>query len=139
MSAEHSKLVMQRIYDAINTGNLERVDEVLAVDVIEHSPLPGTDPGLEGFKQSIKILRTAFPDLHFTIDDMIAEGDLLAARYTMRGTYQGEFMGIPPTGKQVTFSSMEMNRIIDGKVAEHWFVADMLGLLQQLGAVPTPG
>jgi predicted ester cyclase len=82
---------------------------------------------------------TAFPDLHFTVEDMIAEGDKVVARITMSGTQQGAFMGIPPTGKHVAFTAIDINRIAGGKSVEHWWEMDALGLMQQLGVVPAPG
>ena len=82
---------------------------------------------------------SAFPDLHITVEDMIAEGDKIVARLTMRGTHQGAFLGIPPTGKQVTGTAIDINRITGGKSVEHWNNSDTLGLLQQLGVVPLPG
>ena len=82
---------------------------------------------------------TAFPDLHFTVEDLIAEGDKVVARLTVRGTQQGAFMGIPPTGKHVTVTGIDINRLAGGKSVEHWLNMDTLGLLQQLGVIPAPG
>jgi predicted ester cyclase len=82
---------------------------------------------------------TAFPDLHLTIEDLIAEGDKVVDRQTARGTHQGTFMGIPPTGKQITVTAMNISRIVGGKIVEHWVELDTLGMLQQLGVVPMPG
>jgi len=84
------------------------------------------------------MFRTAFPDVRFTVEDQIADGDLLANRFTVRGTHQGEFMGIPPTGKQATVSGIDMIRVRDGKVVEHWVQMDQMGLMQQLGLMPSP-
>lgn len=85
------------------------------------------------------MIRAAFPDLHVTVEDMVAEGDKVVARVTMSGTHKGEFMGIAPTGKQITVGIIEILRIAGGKVVEHWNVVDSLGMMQQLGAVPAPG
>ena len=85
------------------------------------------------------MLFTAFPDLQFTIEDMVAEGDFVVVRHTTRGTHQGNFRGIPPTGKQVSGTGMFIDRIVNGKAVEQWINGDDLGLLQQLGVVPTPG
>src|SRR5205823_14624824 len=98
--------------------------------------MPG---GIEGSKQFIAMYLTAFPDVHFTVEDIIAEGDKVVTRLTVRGTQQGAFMGIPATGKQTTSTGIDINRIVDGKSVEHWLEMDTLGLLQQLGAVPAPG
>ena len=83
-------------------------------------------------------MAAAFPDIQTTIEDLIAEGDKVVKRYTIRGTHRGEFQGIPPTGKEVAFSSIEIDRMVDGKVSEHWFEMDLLGLMGQLGAIPDP-
>ena len=81
----------------------------------------------------------AFPDIRLTVEDIMAEGDMVAARVAFRGTHRGEFQGIPPTGNEVAFTSIEVNRVVDGKVEEHWVELDLFGLMQQLGAIPEPG
>jgi predicted ester cyclase len=93
--------------------------------------------GLEAYKQFILMYITAFPDARFTIDDIIAEGDTVVVRYTARGTHQGNLMGIPPTGKQASVTTIGIFRIVNGKAVEQWINCDDLGLLQQLGVVPT--
>jgi predicted ester cyclase len=95
--------------------------------------------GLEAYKQLLSVYVTAFPDLQFTIEDMIAEGDTVVVRYTTRGTHQGNFRGIPPTGKQVSGTGMFIDRLVNGKAVEQWFNGDDLGLLQQLGVIPSMG
>ena len=93
---------------------------------------------LEAWRQFTATFVEAFPDLRLTVEDIVAEGDMGAARVAFRGTHRGEFQGIPPTGKEVAFSSIEIDRMVDGKVAEHWFEMDLLGLMGQLGAIPEP-
>jgi predicted ester cyclase len=140
MSLEENKAKMRRFHEEVlNRGNLSVVDELLTTDFVEHAAPPGTAPGAEGVKQMIMMFRTAFPDLHLTEEDWIAEGDKVVCRYTIRGTHKGEFMGIAPTGKQVVITGIEIVRFEGGKPVEHWEEMDMLGLLQQLGAIPTPG
>ncbi len=95
--------------------------------------------GLEAVKQFVSLFLAAFPDGRFTVEDMVAEGDKVVARHTFRGTHQGNFMGIPPTGKQVTATGMSMGRAVNGKGVKVWVNGDDLGLLQQLGVVPTLG
>ncbi len=138
---EHKALVRRFFEEAWNQGNLDVVDELVAADFDGHPPpnRPDFGRGPEGQKQFIRTYRSAFPDVHFTIDDMIVEGYKVAARYTGRGTHQGELMGIPPTGKQVTVTGIVICRIADGKLAEAWGNFDELGMLQQLGVIPTPG
>jgi steroid delta-isomerase-like uncharacterized protein len=94
---------------------------------------------LEAWRQFTAPFTEAFPDLRLTIQDIAAEGDTVAARVAFRGTHRDEFQGIPPTDKEVAFSSMEFNRVVDGKVEEHWVELDLFGLMQQLGAIPEPG
>ena len=140
MSAEENKAIIRRIpEEVINTGNLDRVDEVIAADYVDHFPLPpGFPSGLEGFKLFWRMVLSAFPDLRYTVDDVIADGDKVVVRVTSRATHQGEFQGIPPTGRQVTWTEIHIGRLANGKLVEHWASVDQLGLLQQLGAIPAP-
>lgn len=131
-------LVRQGYEEMFNQGNLAAVDKYIAADYVEHQTMPGQAPGVEGFKQLITALRTAFPDLHITVEDMVVEGDKVAVRSTARGTQKGEFMGIAPTGKSVSMTAIDILLFKDGKAVEHWGNEDDLGLLQQLGAAPAP-
>ena len=128
MSSEANKALARRIVEEMwNTQNLKVVDEV-------YSPEFGGRH--EATKQFVTAHLTAFPDLHITIQDQIAENDLVATRYVMRGTHQGEFANIPPTGEPFTVTGIEMHRFADGKLIELWNVVDLLGMLQQLGVIP---
>jgi steroid delta-isomerase-like uncharacterized protein len=138
MSTEDNKAHVRRGFEAVNQKNLAVFDELLTPDVVFHNAST-TMEGLEAYKQFLSMYMTAFPDLHFTIEDMIAEGDTVVARFTTRGTHQGNLMGIPPTGKQMSGTGMFIDRIVNGKAVEQWFNTDDLGLLQQLGVVPTMG
>lgn len=141
MSAEENKALVRRVYETLNqalsTGNLAVLDEVIARDAVDHNPGPGQAPGLEGIKKAFGEFIVAFPDLHFTVEDMIAEGDKVAIRISTRGTHKGPFLGVPPTGKQVTQTGIDVLRIAGHKVVERWGEFDQLGLLQQLGVVRT--
>ncbi|MFQ5901607.1 MAG: ester cyclase [Thermodesulfobacteriota bacterium] len=141
MSVEENKAIMRRWYEEVlNKGNLAVVDELIATDCVDHNPLaPELPAGLEGVKQGFTMFRTAFPDVRVTVEDMIAEGDKVVSRLTLRGTHKGEFMGIAPAGKQVTVASIDIVRIAGGKMVEHWDVIDELSMMQQLGVVPPPG
>jgi predicted ester cyclase len=140
MSTEVNKASVRRFYDEVfNKKNRAVIDEFIAPNHVDHAAPPGMPAGLAGAKQLLGMYLTAFPDFHLTVEDMIAEGDRVVARFTMRGTQQGVFMDIPPTGKQVTVTAIDINRIAGGKSIEHWLEMDTLGLLQQLGVVPTPG
>ena len=135
---EENKALVRRGFEAVNQKNLAVFDEILSPDVVVHNASL-TNQGIEAYKQFLSILLTAFPDLHFTIEDIIAEGDTVVVRYTTRGTHQGTFMGIPPTGKQVSGTGMFIDRLVNGKAVEQWFNGNDLGLLQQLGVIPAMG
>ena len=137
MSTEENKILVHRFNDEyINAGNLAAADELVAVDIVDHTSPPGLTHGRESHKKVVALFHTAFPDVRWTLEDVIAEGDKVAVRLTMRGTHQGEFFGIPPTGKQVTVSGIHIVRIANGRIAEHWGTNDDLGFLRQLGVLP---
>lgn len=133
MSATNNKLLADRVWEEIwHQGDLERIDELFAPDFVRHDPgreLHGPDEN----RRFIQGLREAFPDLHFTVLDQIAEGDKVAVRFRFEGTHLGDFQGISPTRKQVTYSGILIYRIADGKIAEQWTELDLLGLLEQFG------
>jgi predicted ester cyclase len=140
MSTEDNKALVRRFYEeVINKKKTAAIDEFIDLNQVDHAAPPGIPGGIEGAKQTITMYLTAFPDLHFTVEEMIADQDKVVARITARGTHQGRFMSIPPTGKQVTVTAIEIIRTAGGKFVEHWLEMDTLGLLQQLGAVPAPG
>ena len=133
MSTEANKALLRRyVQEVENAGNLAALDELTSDDFVDHSVPPGLPPGRDGTKQLLTMYFAAFSDLQATIDDMVAEGDKVVVRGTVRATHQGEFMGIPPSGKQMMFTGIHIFRIAEGKIAEHWLEVDMLGLLQQL-------
>ena len=139
MSTEQNKAIRRQAYEAVNQKNLDALEEVIASDVISHSSArPGGANGLEGVKQLFSSLHAAFPDFHIDVEDMIAEGDKVVARVTGSGTHQGEFMGIAPTGNRVEFSAIDIARIAEGKIVEHWSNSDQLGLMQKLGVTEQP-
>ena len=140
MSTEVNKANLRRFYDEVfNKKNRAAIEEFIDPNQVDHAAPPGTPSGLAGAKQTISMYLTAFPDVHFTVEDIIAEGDKVVARLKVRGTQKGAFMGVPPTGKQATSTAIDISRIAGGKSVEHWLEMDTLGLLQQLGALPTPG
>jgi len=138
MSIEENKALIHRYMEAVDKGSVAALDEFIAPDFVDHNPFPGVAPGLEGAKQAFAIFLNAVPGYH-TVDDLIAEGDKVVARMTGYGTHERELMGIPPTGKQLKTTGIAIWRIADGKIVEHWGEADMLGMMQQLGVVPTGG
>jgi steroid delta-isomerase-like uncharacterized protein len=137
MSTQENKTLNRRLVEeGFSQGNMAVLDELIADDCLDHSAPPGTPPGLEGVKQFFIMFRGAFPDLHYTVEDQVAEGDKVVTRNTWRGTHQGAFLGIPPTGKQVVVTGIDITRWAGGKAVEHWANQDTLGLMQQLGVIP---
>ena len=137
MSAEENKALVRRIYGAWSKpSNATRIEELYAADYVFHGTGVFPDMDRAGLKELATTAATAFPDLHYTVEDLIAEGDKVVWRPTLRGTHQGDFMGIPPTGKQVSFTGIEIDRIEDDRFVEAWFNEDHLGLMQQLGVIP---
>ncbi len=132
MSLQDNKAVIRRLYDAFNAGDLEAMDEPFAADVVDLLPLEGQTPGVEGFKERLKRLRNSFPDLRFAIETMIAEGDVVAERATLRGTHLGKFMGVPATGKRITGTMMAFSRFADGKVVERGRIINVFGMVRQI-------
>jgi steroid delta-isomerase-like uncharacterized protein len=139
MSTKTNKTTFRHLVDElINNKNYEVIDELFAPDFVEHEEIPGIDLGREGLRQAFQMFHIAFPDLQVTIQDILADGDKVVARERWTGTHQGEFMGMPATGKQVDFSVIDIVRLAEGKLVEHWAVSDMLVLMTQLGAIPEP-
>ena len=142
MSAEENKENARRLMEeAFGQGNTEVIDEVLHSDFVCYDPNSesGEIRGADTMKGEIEYFRSAVPDLTYTVEDQVAEGDKVVTRYTARGTHQGEFFGIPATGKKVSFYTVDAMRVVDGKITEHWGVATLLDLMQQLGVVPPLG
>jgi steroid delta-isomerase-like uncharacterized protein len=138
VSAEENKALIREIIEEVwNKGDLAAVDRYFAPDYVDHTPFPGQGPGPEGYRQVVTAIRDAFPDLHLTLEDILGEGDKVAFRYTMGGTHQGDFMGIPPTGNPFSVGGMIIARIAEGKAVERWANLNTLSLMQQLGAMPS--
>ena len=137
--SEENKAVVRRFWEAFNSHNLDGWDEVCAANFMNHDPgLPTPHADLPTLKQTIGMLQTAFPDLKASEEDLFSEGDKVAARVTFRGTHKNEFMGAAPSNKGVEFTGNFISKLSGGKVEEHWVVFDTLGLLQQIGAIPSP-
>ena len=133
-----NKAQLRRIYEEMfNQGNLVIADELIAPDFLNHAAPPGSNRGPESMRQLITMLNTAFPDMHYTIEALVAEGDTMVSRVTMSGTHQGPLMGIAPTGLSVRQQAqMHFVRFRNGKAIEHWAVRDDLGMMRQLGVIP---
>ena len=140
MSSEENKKQYRRTFEEVfNQGDLSIVDDLVTPDFLNHEVPPGmNNRGPESTRQVVTMLRTAFPDLHFTIEELVAEGDTVASRVTMRGMHLGPFQGIPPTGRSFQQAHMHFVRFREGKAIEHWAVRDDLGMMRQLGVIPAP-
>jgi predicted ester cyclase len=139
MQAAQSKEIVRRFIDEYQTGADESAfAELLHPDVVDHSRPPGIAPGAEGVRQQFDGFRAGLPDFRATVLHQVAEDDLVITHKAFHGTHTGELMGIPPTGREVEILVMDVVRVADGRIVEHWGVVDRLGLLQQLGALPQP-
>ncbi len=141
MTAEQNKAIIERFVEEVQNGhNLDMVEEVMSPGMIDHfyegQGLPHPPNAVEAFKQFYTGMLQAFPDLQVVVHDMIAEGDRVFTYKSFQGTHQGEFKGIPATGRRISVDVMDVFRLANGKMVEHWVVADWMGLLQQIGALP---
>jgi steroid delta-isomerase-like uncharacterized protein len=140
MSEQNKALMRRTVEELWNRANFAILQEVVGDDFVIHASKPEEEiHGVEGAKQFVNMLHNAMPDIHFTIVDQVAEGDRVVTRWTAQGTHKGELMGIPPTGKQVTLSATDIDRIADGKVVECWTTLDGAAMMQQMGLVPVSG
>lgn len=135
-----NKAAVRTFCDAANTGDAEliseTIDELVEPDALIRTPLPIEASGAQLLKEVFGRLHRAYPDLHITVEDVIAEGDRVVARNTVSGTHQGEYMGIPPTGKSITYKEIFIARLVNGRIAETWGVVDVLSQMRQLGVIP---
>lgn len=141
MSAQENKnkeIYRHVLNELYNHANLEVIDEHLSPDFVYHVSMPGISPDREGAKQFVRGITSAFSDIRYTVEDLVAEGDKVVARWSSRGVHTGELIGVPATGKEVTTTGISMARIVDGKIKEVWSEFDALGMLQQLGAMEAP-
>jgi steroid delta-isomerase-like uncharacterized protein len=133
MSTQQNKAILKRFISEVNKGNFNVMDELFAEDLVDWYPSPGATPSREGFKQNLIGTRKTFPDFHWSLEDIIAEGDKVVYRLMMQGTDTGGFMGMPPTGKKVSFAGISILRFAHGKAVERWYIGDNMTALHQLG------
>ncbi|MCW2907127.1 MAG: ester cyclase [Actinomycetia bacterium] len=135
-----NKATLSRLHEAVNSGDPEliakTIDEVVEPDVLIRTPLPVEATGAQALKEVFARLHRAFPDLHIAVEDAIAEGDKVACSNTVTGTHQGEYMGLPPTGRSITYNEIFISRFAGGRIAETWGVADVFSQMRQLGVIP---
>jgi steroid delta-isomerase-like uncharacterized protein len=140
MPNAENKAVVRRAYEELWNGrNVALVDELVAEDFLNHAAPPGRQRGREGLKDVIRTFDAAFPDFRYEVEDVISEGDRVAVRDVFRGTHEGDFMGIPSTGNRVEMQAIHIYRLEGGRLAEHWVARDDLGMMRQIGVIPTPG
>jgi steroid delta-isomerase-like uncharacterized protein len=138
-ASEHNKAAAREEFDVWSTGAIERLDDLVARDVVHHDPYdPNAAEGLGGMKRTIELNRTAFPDMRLSVEDQVAEGDKVVTRWSGEMTHLGELAGVTPTGNRVTISGITIDRFEDGKIVEAWRSMDMLALLRGIGALESP-
>ena len=135
---DNSKIVRAFIEEVLNQGNIEATSRFFWEDMVEQVPLPGQGPGLAGLKDVLRGMRTAFPDMHWKIEEQIAEGDKVLTRFDWTGTHRGTFLGVPATGRPVKVWGMVIDRLEGGKIKDTRILMDALGLMMQLGVIPPP-
>jgi steroid delta-isomerase-like uncharacterized protein len=138
MSATNKEIIAAFIEDVINQGRMERANVLVKEGFIELDPLPGQQQGREGLKAVVLLFRTAFPDMHWSIDEMVAEEEKVVSRFHWTGTHRDTFLGIPATGRRVKVNGVVIDRLEAGQMADSRILMDTLGLMQQLGALPAP-
>jgi steroid delta-isomerase-like uncharacterized protein len=134
----NSNVVRRFIEEVLNQGNVDAAGQFFWEDMVEQVPFPGQGPGLEGLKEVLRGLRAAFPDMHWTVQEQIAEGDKVLSRFEWTGTHRGTFLGVPATDRAVTVWGMVIDRLEGGKIKDTRIIMDTLGLMMQLGVVPPP-
>ena len=135
---DNKTIIKMFVEEVINQGKLDRGDDLVVADFVELDPLPGQQQGREGLKEVIGQMRAAFPDMHWVLEEMIAEGDKVACRFTWTGTHRGPFLGISATGRTVTVKGVVIDRLVEGRMADSRILMDTLSMMQQLGVIPAP-
>ena len=135
---DNKTIIKMFVEEVINQGKLDRGDDLVVADFVELDPLPGQQQGREGLKEVIGQMRAAFPDMHWVLEEMIAEGDKVASRFTWTGTHRGPFLGISATGRTVTVKGVVIDRLVEGRMADSRILMDTLSMMQQLGVIPAP-
>jgi steroid delta-isomerase-like uncharacterized protein len=138
MSGTNKEVIQAFLEEVINQGRLERANDLVKENFVELDPLPGQEQGREGLKAVIHALRSAFPDMHWVVKEMVAEGQKVVTRFVWTGTHRGSFLGIPATGRSVEVKGVVIDRLEDGKMADSRILMDTMGLMQQLGVFPAP-
>lgn len=138
LSDSNKSIIKAFIEECLNQGRLERANDLVKEDFVELDPFPGQEPGREGLKAILGAFLSAFPDMHWIIEEMIAEGDKVVTRFSWTGTHRGNFLGIPATGRTVANKGVVIDRLENGKMADSRMLMDTMTLMQQLGVIPAP-
>jgi predicted ester cyclase len=138
VTLQANKETYARIIEAIGRNDPDALEDLMAPDIVDHNPMPEQPPGVAGFKEWLRAVKSSLPDLEGSAQTVVAEGDLVAGHVTWRGTHRGEFLGLSPTGKRIAMSAFHVVRFSAGRAAEWWGTADLLGAVQQLGGTITP-
>ena len=138
MTTATQKMIERIPLEVLNNNKFELIDELYATNYVEHTPQPGVAPTREGFKQTAIALKKAFPDLRYTIEDVIDSGDKIVHRLTARGTMTAEFAGMPATNKAATWTEIHIGKVVNGRVTDHWGLVDQVSMLVQLGVIQSP-
>jgi steroid delta-isomerase-like uncharacterized protein len=137
-TTENNKaVVLKFLEEVINQNRMDRADELVVEDFVELDPLPGQRQGRDGLKEVLGMMRAAFPDIHWVAEEMVAEGDTVVTRFTWSGTHRGAFLGVPATGKSVSVKGVVIDQLLNGKMSKSRILMDSLGMMQQLGAIPS--
>jgi steroid delta-isomerase-like uncharacterized protein len=136
-TTERNKVVIGKfLEEVINQNRMDLADALVVEDFVELDPLPGQRQGSEGLKEVLAMMRAAFPDIHWAVEEMVAEGDTVVTRFTWTGTHRGVFLGVPATGRNVSVKGVVIDQLADGKMSKSRILMDSLGMMQQLGVVP---
>jgi steroid delta-isomerase-like uncharacterized protein len=135
MSVEPKELCRSFMEEVLSGGELDRIDEFVSADVVEHEEVPGQPPGRDGVRAFLEMTHAAFPDFRVEIEQLLAEGDTVVIRSRFLGTHEGEFMGIPATGREMDMAVIDILRVADDKIVEHWGITDTMAMMEQLGAI----
>jgi len=137
VEAANKAVIGRFLQEVINEGRLEVANEIVAIDFVELDPLPGQRQGREGLQEVIGMMRTAFPDMHWIVDEMVGEGEKVVTRFTWTGTHRGTFLGILGTGRSVMVKGVVIDRVVNGKMTDSRILMDTMGMMQQLGVIPS--
>ncbi len=137
--ADNAAIIREFVEKVLNKGEIDATGRYFWEDVVEQVPLPGQGPGLKGLQDVLRGMKAAFPDMHWTIEEQITEGDRVMSRFVWTGTHRGPFLGIPASGKPVTVWGIVIDRLVDKRIKETRIIMDTLGMMGQMGVIPGPG